>query len=71
MQTIVVPLDGSAQAESAIRPAVAFAARTENTHVLLMTCVDRNSQPTQEYLEAHADRFPRNGRREHEVMQSP
>jgi nucleotide-binding universal stress UspA family protein len=57
--TLVVPLDGSAFAETAVRPAVAFAARAAQGRVLLLTSSAADGDSARRYLEDRADRFRR------------
>jgi nucleotide-binding universal stress UspA family protein len=55
--TIVVPLDGSIAAETALRPAAAFAARAEGGRMLLIRCTSADPDRARRYLEGRADRF--------------
>jgi nucleotide-binding universal stress UspA family protein len=55
--TIVVPLDGSVLAETALRPAVAFAARAAAGRVLLITCRPTDGGQAKHYLAGRAERF--------------
>ncbi len=54
MVTIVVPLDGSAYAERALRPAFAIAARLESARVLLLTCSPEDIDGAQQELDDRA-----------------
>lgn len=54
MATIVVPLDGSAFAERALRPACAIAARLESARVLLLTCSPEDIDGAQHELDDRA-----------------
>jgi nucleotide-binding universal stress UspA family protein len=54
---MVVPLDGSVFAESALRPAAAFAARAAEGRVLLLTCSPTDGDRARRYLADRADRF--------------
>jgi nucleotide-binding universal stress UspA family protein len=56
MTAFVVPLDGSSVADRAIRPAVAFAARSPGHSVRLLHCTGADGL-SREQLEARADRF--------------
>jgi nucleotide-binding universal stress UspA family protein len=57
MTTIVVPLDGSAFAERAVRPAVSFAARLARGRVLLVTCDPDDIDAAQHQLDDRAALF--------------
>ena len=52
--SIVVPLDGSAFAERALRPACSLAARTEEAQVLLMSCTPDDPDAIAQYLDDRA-----------------
>jgi nucleotide-binding universal stress UspA family protein len=54
MTTMVVPLDGSAFAERAIRPACSIAARLEQARVLLVSCTPDDLEATQRELDDRA-----------------
>jgi nucleotide-binding universal stress UspA family protein len=54
MTTIVVPLDGSAFAERAIRPACSIATRLEQARVLLVSCVPDDFDAAQHELDDRA-----------------
>jgi nucleotide-binding universal stress UspA family protein len=54
MTTIVVPLDGSAFAERALRPAVAIAARLERARALLVSCAPADIDTAQRELDDRA-----------------
>jgi nucleotide-binding universal stress UspA family protein len=55
--TFVVPLDGSALAEVALRPACALASRVEGSRVLLMCCDARVASASGSYLRDRAGMF--------------
>jgi nucleotide-binding universal stress UspA family protein len=57
MTTFVVPLDGSALAEVALRPACALASRVEGSRVLLVFCAARLESETESYLRDRAAMF--------------
>jgi nucleotide-binding universal stress UspA family protein len=57
MTTIVVPLDGSAFAERALRPACAIAARLENGRVLLVHCSPDDLDAAQRQLDDRASLY--------------
>jgi nucleotide-binding universal stress UspA family protein len=57
MTTIVVPLDGSAFAERAIRPACSIAARLEQARVLLVSCAPDDLDAAQRELDDRARLF--------------
>jgi nucleotide-binding universal stress UspA family protein len=57
MRTIVVPLDGSAFAERALRPACAIAARLENARVLLVHCSPDDVDAAQHQLDDRASLY--------------
>ena len=54
MTTMVVPLDGSAFAERAIRPACSIAARLEQARVLLVSCAPDDIDAAQRELDDRA-----------------
>ena len=54
MTTIVVPLDGSAFAERALRPACSIAARLEHARVLLVSCAPDDIDIAQHQLDDRA-----------------
>jgi nucleotide-binding universal stress UspA family protein len=54
MTTIVVPLDGSAFAERALRPACAIAARLDDARVLLVQCSPHDLDAAQHHLDDRA-----------------
>jgi nucleotide-binding universal stress UspA family protein len=54
MTTMVVPLDGSAFAERAIRPACSIAARLDHARVLLVSCAPDDIDATQHELDDRA-----------------
>lgn len=55
--TIVVPLDGSVLAETALRPAAAYAARAEQGRLLLITRCPADEDSAKRYLADRAERF--------------
>jgi nucleotide-binding universal stress UspA family protein len=55
--TVVVPLDRSVLAETALRPAAAFAARAAEGRVLLITCDPADADRARWYLADCAERF--------------
>jgi nucleotide-binding universal stress UspA family protein len=57
MTTIVVPLDGSAFAERAIRPACSLAARHEQARVLLVSCAPDDIDGAQHELDDRASLY--------------
>jgi len=57
MTTIVVPLDGSAFAERAIRPACSLAARLEKARVLLVSCSPDDIDAAQQELDDRASLY--------------
>ena len=57
MTTIVVPLDGSAFAERAIRPACSIAARLEHARVLLVSCAPDDIDAAQHELDDRASLY--------------
>lgn len=57
MTTIVVPLDGSAFAERALRPACSIAARLEQARVLLVSCAPDDIDVAQRQLDDRASLF--------------
>ena len=57
MTTIVVPLDGSAFAERALRPACSIAARLEHARVLLVSCAPDDLDAAQRQLDDRASLY--------------
>ncbi len=57
MTTIVVPLDGSAFAERAIRPACSIAARLDRARVLLVSCAPGDVDAAQRELDDRAQLY--------------
>jgi nucleotide-binding universal stress UspA family protein len=57
MTTFVVPLDGSAFAERALRPACAIAARLEHARVLLVQCEPDDVEVARRYLHDRASLY--------------
>lgn len=57
MTTIVVPLDGSAFAERALRPACSIAARLEHSRVLLVSCRPEDADIAQNRLDELAGMY--------------
>ena len=57
MTTIVVPLDGSAFAERALRPACSLAARLEHPRVLLLSCAPDDVDVIQHLLNDRAELY--------------
>ena len=57
MTTIVVPLDGSAFSERALRPACSIAARLEHSRVVLISCAPDDVDLVQHYFEDRARLF--------------